>query len=307
MDIAHLRIIHALHQHQTLGAAAEALFLTQSALSHRMKALEHEIGIAFWNKQGQRLSLTPAGQELLRLAQQVLPEIDVTHSRLKLMADGRGGRLHIAVECLPCAQWLNPALTAFMGENPDIDVDVLGQYRFSALSALLDYQIDACLTPDRMPHRDLHHEPLFSYPLYLMVGKQHRLASHPHFTAADLEGETLLTYPVERNRLDVFTQLLQPAGIEPHHHKTVGDTELLLGMVASGRGVSLLPAWLLERSTCQPGILCLPYAGEPLHKQLWLVVRAEDKELAWMRNVFAALRQQIPVASGQSSGSVTHP
>ncbi len=288
MDIAHLRIIHALYQYQTLGAAAEALCLTQSALSHRMKALEHAMGIAFWNKQGQRLSLTPAGQELLRLAQRVLPEIEVTRSRLRLMADGRGGRLHIAVECLPCAQWLNPALTTFMRDYPDIDVDVLGQYRFSALPALLDYQIDACLTPDQMPHGDLHHEPLFRYPLCLAVGKQHRLAVKQTFTARDLAEETLLTYPVERSRLDVFTHLLQPAGLEPRYHKTVGDTELMLGMVASGRGVVVIPEWLAERSVCRED-LCLLFPAAPLIKQLWLVVRKEDMGKPWLMNFIKLL------------------
>lgn len=297
MDIAHLRIIHALHQHETLGMAAQALCLTQSALSHRMKALEQALGIRFWNKHGQRLNLTPAGQELLRLAQRVLPELDVTRQRLKLMADGKAGRLHIAVECLPCAQWLNPALTAFMQAWPGVDVDVLGQYRFSALSALLDYQIDACLTPDPMPHGELHHEPLFRYPLCLAVGAQHRLATQATFSVADLVGETLLTYPVERSRLDVFTQLLQPAGLEPHHHKTVGDTELMLGMVAAGRGVALLPAWLPERSPCQPRITLLPHAAQPLEKQLWLVVRQEDRQQAWMQGVFSALHQQTPANS----------
>lgn len=289
MDIAHLRIIHALHQHQTQGLAAEALHLTQSALSHRMKALEHELGIAFWNKQGQRLSLTPAGQELLRLAQRVLPELDVTHQRLKLMADGKAGRLHIAVECLPCAQWLNPALTTFMQVWPDIDVDVLGQYRFSALSALLDYQIDACLTPDQMPHGDLHHEPLFSYQLCLAISKQHRLATQQTFTAHDLSEETLLTYPVERSRLDVFTQLLQPAGLEPRHHKTVGDTELMLGMVASLRGVALIPEWLVERSHYKADICLLPPVGTALDKQLYLVIRQEDRHQGWMSSLFSAL------------------
>ena len=296
MDIAHLRIIHALYQYQTLGAAAEALCLTQSALSHRMKALEHAMGIAFWNKQGQRLSLTPAGQELLRLAQWVLPEIEVTRSRLQLMADGHGGRLHIAVECLPCAQWLNPALGVFMHEWPDIDVDVVSQYRFSALPALLDYRIDACLTPDRMSHADLHHEPLFTYHLCLVVGKQHHLATQQAFTAADLAEETLLTYPVERHRLDVFTHLLQPEGIEPRHHKTVGDTELMLGMVASGRGVAMIPAWLLERSRYRSDIKRLPHAGTVLAKQLWLVVRREDQGLTWMRGLFAALGKNIPLS-----------
>lgn len=290
MDIAHLRIIYALHQYQTQGLAAEALHLTQSALSHRMKSLEHEIGIAFWNKQGQRLSLTPAGQELLRLAQRVLPEIEITRSRLKLMADGRGGRLHIAVECLPCAQWLNPALAAFMREWSDIDVDVVSQYRFSALPALLDYQIDACLTPDEMPHGDLHHEPLFSYPLCLAVGKQHRLATRQTFTASDLAEETLLTYPVERSRLDVFTHLLQPAGLEPRYHKTVGDTELMLGMVASGRGVAVIPEWLAERSVCREA-LCRLFPAEPLTKQLWLVVRKEDRDKPWLTGFIALLRK----------------
>lgn len=289
MDIAHLRIIYALHQYQTLGAAAEALCLTQSALSHRMKSLEHEIGIAFWNKQGQRLSLTPAGQELLRLAQRVLPELDVTHQRLKLMADGKAGRLHIAVECLPCAQWLNPALTTFMQVWPDIDVDVLGQYRFSALSALLDYRIDACLTPDPMPHGDLHHEPLFSYQLCLAVSKQHRLAIQQTFAAHDLAEETLLTYPVERSRLDVFTQLLQPAGLEPRYHKTVGDTELMLGMVASLRGVALIPEWLVERSHYKADICLLPPVGTALDKQLYWVIRQEDKHQFWMNSLLSVL------------------
>jgi LysR family transcriptional regulator for metE and metH len=291
MDIAHLRIIHALHQHQTQGLAAAALHLTQSALSHRMKALEYELGIAFWNKQGQRLSLTPAGQELLRLAQRVLPELDVTHQRLKLMADGKAGRLHIAVECLPCAQWLNPALPYFMRDWPDIDVDVVSQYRFSALPALLDYQIDACLTPDQMPHGDLHHEPLFSYRLCLAVGKQHRLATRQTFTAADLAEETLLTYPVERQRLDVFTQILQPASLEPRYHKTVGDTELMLGMVASQRGVALIPEWLVERSHYKPDIGLLPPAGRALDKQLYLVIRREDRNLVWMNSLFSVLEK----------------
>ena len=254
-----------------------------------MKSLEHEIGIAFWNKQGQRLSLTPAGQELLRLAQRVLPEIEVTRSRLKLMADGRGGRLHIAVECLPCAQWLNPALAAFMRKWSEIDVDVVSQYRFSALPALLDYQIDACLTPDEMPHGDLYHEPLFSYPLCLVVGKQHRLATRQTFTASDLAEETLLTYPVERSRLDVFTHLLQPAGLEPRYHKTVGDTELMLGMVASGRGVAVIPAWLAERSACREDLYLL-FPAEPLTKQLWLVVRKEDRGKPWLVGFIDLLR-----------------
>lgn len=289
MDIAHLRIIYALQQHQTLAAAAEALCLTQSALSHRMKALEQELGIAFWNKQGQRLSLTPAGQELLRLAQRVLPEVDATRDRLKRMAQGQAGRLHIAVECLPCAQWLNPALAIFMQQWAAIDVDVVSQYRFAALPALLDYQIDACLTPDPLWHGELHHEPLFSYALCLAVSRQHRLAAQHTFTAEDLAEETLLTYPVERSRLDVFTQLLQPAGIEPRVHKTVGDTELMLGMVASGRGVAVIPTWLAERSSCAPNLHLLQPV-QPLSKQLWLVVRKEDRDKPWLSAFIQLLR-----------------
>ena len=291
IDSAHLRIIHALQQHQTLGAAAEALCLTQSALSHRMKALESTLVIAFWHKQGQRLILTPAGQELLRLAQRVLPELDMTQQRLKRMADGRGGRLHIAVECLPCAQWLNPALTHFMREWTSIDVDVLSQYRFSALPALLEYQIDACLTPDPMPHPDLHHEPLFSYELCLAVSHAHPLAQQNHFCAMDLAEQTLLTYPVERQRLDVFTQVLQPAGIEPRHHRSVGDTALMLGMIASGRGVALIPAWLAHNSAYAAEICLLRPAAQPLIKQLCLVVRQADANKAWMQGFWSTLRQ----------------
>lgn len=282
MDLAHLRIIHALQQHQTLAAAAESLHLTQSALSHRMKALEQELGVAFWDKRGQRLVLTPAGQELLRLAQRVLPEVEAGRDRLKRMAQGQGGRLHIAVECLPCAQWLNPALASFMQAWPELEVDVVSEYRFAAFPALLDYQVDACLTPDPIPHPRLHRVVLFRYPLCLVVGRQHRLAAQAAFQANDLTAETLLTYPVERSRLDVFTQILQPAGVEPRQHKTVGDTDLLLGMVAAGRGVSLLPQWLVERSPYAPSLHWLS-PPIPLQKELCLVVRSEDASKPWLQ------------------------
>lgn len=290
IELAHLRIIQALAQHETLSSAAEVLCLTQSALSHRMKSLENSLGVALWIKRGQRLILTVAGQDLLRLAQRVLPEILLSEQRLKRLAEGQEGRLYLAVECLPCAQWLNPALLRFVSEYPNVDVNLLDEYRFAAQPALLDYQIDAYLSPDRLPHGALHYELLFEYELCLVVGQQHRLAQHKQFTAPDLLEETLLTYPVERERLDVFTQLLIPAGIEPRFHKKIGDTALMLGMVASGRGVALIPEWLPKYYANAEQLVLLKVGVSKMSKQLWLVIRKEDRQQNWLQRFIALLK-----------------
>lgn len=290
IEMAHLCIVRALARHGTLAAAADALHLTQSALSHRMKRLEARLGVRFWDKQGQRLRLTAAGRVLLQLADEALPRVERTEARLQEIARGRAGRLHIAVECLPCAGWLAPALSAFMRDWPGVDVDLTTRFQGALAAALLSGEIDAGITPDPVPAPGLACVTLFRYTLGLVVGRGHRLASRDRFDAADLGGETLLTYPVPRERLDAFRLVLEPAGMEPARHREVSDTELMLGMIAAGRGVALLPHWVVAASPQRAQLRVLDWHRGPLEKRLSLLVRAGERPQAWMQAFVAGLR-----------------
>ena len=120
IDRQHLRIVKAIQTHGTMTEAAKSLFLTQSALSHAMKKLEHEFDVPLWQKEGRRLILTQAGESLLGLAQRILPQFEHTESQLRRFAQGKQGILRIGMECYPCFEWLLKIVAPFLKAFPDV-------------------------------------------------------------------------------------------------------------------------------------------------------------------------------------------
>lgn len=302
----HLRIVAALAGAGTLAAAASRLHLTQSALSHRMRSLERRLGVPLWRRRGRRLQLTAAGEELRALAERVLPELERTERRLQEMAGGRAGRLHVQVDCLPCAGLLTPALTAFMTRWPQVDVDVEVRFDRPVQAALLSGEADAGLTADPAGSARLREVPVSRDELVLAVGTGHRLAGVDAFQARDLADETLFTYPVPRERLDVFRLVLDPAGVEPRAHRRLGETELMLGMVAAGRGVTLIPRSVAQASVSAGRLRLLRWSGGRLVKRLCLVVRRGDWMLPWIP-AFAHLLQAAAPQGGGAPGAWVSP
>ncbi len=238
IDRQHLRIVRAIDAEGTMTEAAKSLFLTQSALSHAMKKLEAHFDVPLWKKDGRRLTLTQAGQSVLGLAHRVLPQFEHTEAQLRRFADGKQGILRIGMECYPCFEWLLKVVAPFLKAFPDVDVDVRRAFSFGGLQALHGYDIDILLTPDPLSLETITYTPVFEYEQVLVMDKHHPLAEKPFVTPKDLSNETLITYPVELSRLDVFTHFLTPANCTVRQHKTIETTEIILQMVAAGRGVT---------------------------------------------------------------------
>ena len=124
LERAHLAIVRQVHEQGSLTAAAEALCLTQSALSHAMKKLEQQVGAPLWQREGRHLRLTPAGEHLLAVAQRVLPQLEQAEERLYQLARGETGTLRIGMECHPCYRWLLKVVSPYLAAWPGVDVDV---------------------------------------------------------------------------------------------------------------------------------------------------------------------------------------
>lgn len=137
LELRHLRTIRAIHDKGGLGRAAEVLNITQSALSHQIRALEAQAGVPMFLRQSRPLRLSPAGLRLLRLAQAVLPQVETVEAEFRGPAATRGGRMHIAIECHACFNWLLPALDAFRRAWPQVDIDIRAGLAFTALPALV--------------------------------------------------------------------------------------------------------------------------------------------------------------------------
>lgn len=290
LERAHLKVIEAVEREGSLTAAAEALHLTQSALSHSMRKLEQQIGTPIWHREGRRLRLTQAGHYLLGVAQRVLPQLGQAEQRLQQFARGERGALRIGMECHPCYQWLLRVVAPYLARWPDVDVDVKQKFQFGGIAALFGHEIDLLVTPDPLHRPGLYFEPVFDYEQVLVVASGHPLAGAPHVKPAQLANEVLITYPVAVERLDVFTQFLQPAGITPRQHKTIETTDILLQMVASGRGVTALPRWLAEQYAERLGLVPLRLGARGIAKQIHLGLRAADRELDYLQAFMALAR-----------------
>lgn len=246
LDLQPLLILREIDRRGSLTGAAEALCLTQSALSHAIRRFEARHGVRLWERDGRRLRLTPSGSYLLSLANRVLPQLEHGAVVLEDYARGRRGAVRVGMECHPCQDWLMRVVDPFLAAWPDVDLDVTSAFQFGGLAALLGHEIDVLVTPDPVARPGLEYVPVFDYELVLAVGADHPLAAKGCVEPDDLSGETLVTYPVARERLDIFTRFLVPAGALPRRHRTVETTDLMLRLVASGRAVSATPDWLLR-------------------------------------------------------------
>lgn len=287
----HLAILRAIDEKGSVTAAAQSLFLTQSALSHAVKKLEQQLGTPLWEKEGRNLRFTQAGKHLLGVAQRVLPQLERAEERMLQYAKGERGTLHIGMECHPCYQWLLKVVEPYLQAWPDVDVNVKQKFQFGGIGALLGREIDMLVTPDPVYRPGLHFTPVFDYEQVLVVGSGHRLAGRRQIQPQDLADEILITYPVETDRLDIFNLFLRPAGVSPLRHKTVESSDIMLQMVACGRGVAALPRWFAQHYLGQLGLATIRLGSKGLAKQLFLGLRQTDLDTDYVQAFIDLARQ----------------
>ena len=295
LERIHLSVVQQVEEQGSLTAAAGALNLTQSALSHSMKKLEQQLGTDIWLREGRSLRLTQAGQYLLEVANRVLPQLDLAEERLGQFAQGERGTLRIGMECHPCYQWLLKVVSPYLAQWPDVDVDVKQKFQFGGIGALFGYEIDLLVTPDPLYRPGLRFDPVFDYEQVLVVNTQHDLAGANYVKPKQLSGEVLISYPVATDRLDIFNQFLMPAGIAPRRHKTIETTDIMLQMVASGRGVAALPRWLAEEYAAKMDVVPVQLGPKGIAKQIFLGAREADVGIDYL-DAFVALARQVPGA-----------
>jgi LysR family transcriptional regulator for metE and metH len=278
----HLAIVQEVARQGSLTAAADTLCLTQSALSHSVKKLESLLGTPIWLREGRQLIPTQAGQYLLTVANRVLPQLAQAEERLAQYAKGQRGTLRIGMECHPCYQWLLKVVAPYLATWADVDVDVKQKFQFGGIGALFAYEIDLLVTPDPLFKPGLHFEPVFDYEQVLVVPAKHPLASKTYVKPKQLAQETLITYPVSPERLDIFNLFLTPAGIAPRQHKTIETTDILLQMVASGRGITALPQWLAQEYAARMKLTCVRLGRSGIKKQIFLGLREDDRSVNYL-------------------------
>jgi len=174
-------------------------------------------------------------------------------------------------------------VSPYLARWPDVDVDVKQKFQFGGIGALFGYEIDLLVTPDPLYKPGLRFEPVFDYEQVLVVNREHPLAGADYVKPAQLTSEVLVTYPVEIDRLDIYNQFLMPAGVTPRRHKVIETTDIMLQMVASGRGVAALPRWLVEEYADKMNVVPVRLGRKGIAKQIFLGARETDTDVDYLK------------------------
>lgn len=278
LEIRHLKTLVTLRDTGSVVEASRRLCVTQSALSHQLRELESRLGCELFLRKSRPLRFTEAGKRLLRLAEEVLEKLGEAERDVQKLLHGEAGRLHMAIECHSCFNWLMPTVELYRRQWPAVELDFSGGFLFEPLPALADGDVDLVITSDPRDIQGVAYVPLFGYEMQIALGNRHPLVEKEFLEPADLAEETVVSYPVERRRLDIFQYFLDPAGVSPAERRTTELTPMMVQLVASGLGVCALPNWVLADYVQQDLITVRPAGREGIHPTLYAAVREEQRQ-----------------------------
>ena len=288
IEIKHLKTIELLEKTGSLTATASHLHLTQSALSHQIADLERRLGYKIFVRKSQPIAFTPQGSILLNLAQQLLPMVEEALSQCH---HPQKSHLKLAIECHSCIQWLVPAIEEFRQLWPKIEVHFESGVTFDPQPALQKGELDLVMTSDILINSNLCYIPLFDFEVRLVCSPSHILAKADQIIPEDLANETLLTYPLQKERFDIWNLFLQPAGVSPVI-KTVDNTLVLIQMVSAQMGIAALPHWAVEPFEKQGLVATMPL-GNGLWRRLFAAVRDGEQKHVMIQSFTAIVCNHV--------------
>ena len=292
IEFRHLRTIKAIHDTGGLARAADQLNITQSALSHQIKGIEDQAGVELFVRRSKPLRLSAAGMKMLAAAETILPQVAALEAEFSGLIQGKAGRLHIAMECHACFEWLFPVLEQFRRAWPEVDVDIRPGLAFDAMTALRKEEVDLVISSDPEKLEDTDFTPLFDYEPVFVAAAVHPLAQKEYVDAKDFVGQALITYPMERNKLDVFKNLLIPAKVEPEAVRQVELTAMILMLVASNRGVAVMPDWVVRQVRYNSDYVTRRLTKGGITRRMYAATRSEDMSLPYMAHFIRLARQE---------------
>jgi len=285
IDLRQLKTLKAIEQFGSVSAAAEQLHLTQSALSHQLRELEQWLEAPVFVRKSKPPQFSLMGSRLLALADEVLPLMQAAERDIRKLQRGQSGRLNMAMECHSCFDWLMPALNEFRRHWPEVELDFQSGFQGDAQADVLDGQLDWVVTSNPSQLNGLEYLPLFHYESVLVLSVDHLLHQKPVINADDLSNQTLISYPVDDERLDIMKHFLLPAGVMPSQRRYTELTMMMVQLVASGRGVCALPAWAAAEFVAKQWVKTRALGETGVWCTLYAAVRAADAELPYVQEL----------------------
>jgi len=294
VEIRHLKLVEAISKMGSLTKAANELYLTQSALSHQLKEIENQLGTQLFKRINKKMVFTEAGSKVLKSARIILNEIQNTEKEIRSLAEGETGIIRITTECYTSYHWLPKAMSIFNKKFPNIEISIEADATKRPIPALFEGKIDIGIVSNKSVEQTISYVPLFKDKLYLLVNKNNPLSTKRFIIPDDLKTETLLSYTIKDDEMDIFTRFLNPVGIKPQKVLKIQLTEAIIEMVKANVGVAVMAGWTIKPSLRSKELKVMNFKGSKLNRTWYAAVLKNQDIPQYYEEFIYALKSVSP-------------
>lgn len=277
LDLRHLKMIRAIAQHGRVTDAAEALGVTSSALSHRIKEAERRLDVILFTRIHKRLRMTPAAEYLADMADRVLNEMDRAEQDVRRMDRGVEHVVRIGIDAYNAYHWL-PGFNSYLHRHlPGVELQVMAGVMRDSVGELISRNVDVIVTSGDATPLGTHQIPLFKDELLFITAPDHPLAGKAYVEGPDIEGVDFITYTLTPEPDREFARLFRPSERYPRWAATVELPEAIVELVAAGQGTSVLAGWAVRPAINAGRIVGARVGIDGIDVAWRAMIRAEDK------------------------------
>jgi len=288
IDSRQLRAFVTLARTCSFTAAAKELFLSQSAISHSIKALEEDVGCRLFDRMGKKAFLTQAGEQLLHHAQKILNEMESARASLSQLGKWGQGRLRLAASTTACQHILPGVLRELKVEFPQTNITIAPADTPEAIQMLHGNSVDLALVLEPQREESLEFEPLFSDELLFIVSPTHRWASAGHVVRAEIPKQQYILYNKASFTFRMVERFFAEEDMVLNTVMELGSMEAIKELVKLGLGVSVLAPWIAQKELEEHALVALPLGRRKL-KRTWGIVHWKERRLSLVEERFVAL------------------
>jgi LysR family transcriptional regulator for metE and metH len=246
LEIRHWQMLKALSELGNVAQAADALGISQSALSHRITEAERRIGGKFFKKEGRRLKLTPAGTLITQAALQTLPTLERAEADFEQNASHENQIVRLGVASYSCYYWLPDFIKFVNQKSYNLKLRLIASATQNPITSLQHGSVDLVIAPGYLATPGIIQTPLFVDELVLVTPFEHPLSLKPFIEAQDLSEQQYYTY--SQNILPGFEydRFIRPSGVIPQQVEVVEMTDAIIELISAGLGMSILSKWAVD-------------------------------------------------------------
>ncbi len=297
LDSRQLQAFVAVAHRQSFTLGAKDLSLTQSAVSHALRALEEDVGCRLFDRVGRRVALTHHGEQFLRHAELVLREMERARTELEDLTNWGHGRLRVGVSTTACQHILPTVLREFKQSFPRCVIRIEPGDLPWQVELLRRGTIDLALTLESFGEDELRFVPLFSDELRLMVGPMHRWAQAGRVGREQYAEETVMLYNRTSQTYALVQEYFRREGITLGACIEPGSMEAIRELVKVGIGAGVLAPWSVREDLAAGRLISLPLGKRAL-KRRWGVTHLAHRQLSLGEETFVGLCHSVVESLG---------